>query len=191
MRAAMVTSSEVNILEQAEPSRISLPMRFRSGHGAFVMAIVLAVGVIGWAILNLVVEKARFELVMPGAQASVEAAAAIARLFGALVFILFPQRLSAHRARWIATGLIILGFGGGGAREYFTPNRLFARGEYAALRLADPLDCRRWMLCCRACTEPISCSDGEMDWRVRRSAGRHACPRRNDAGPPARACAVQ
>lgn len=72
----------------------------------------LAVFIVGWAIAILIDDRVRFAIITREGQASVESAAALSRLFGAFVLLLFPHREAAERLRWIAVGLFILALGG-------------------------------------------------------------------------------
>jgi len=72
----------------------------------------LALAVVGWAAATLLLEQLRFAVFAPQAQAGVEAASALARLFGALVLCLFLKDRLGERALWIAGGLLVLGLGG-------------------------------------------------------------------------------
>ena len=60
--------------------------------------------VIAWIIVIFMVEQARFAILAPEAQVGVEAAAALARLFGALVLLLFPIEAAGQRLRWTWPG---------------------------------------------------------------------------------------
>jgi signal transduction histidine kinase len=71
----------------------------------------LAVLVVGWA-ATILVGHARFALAAPGGQAGVEAAGAMARLFGALVLLVFPRPAPSLRLRWVAAGHLVLGLTG-------------------------------------------------------------------------------
>jgi signal transduction histidine kinase len=71
-----------------------------------------------WAAAILLLEEVQFAVVAPEALAGVEAASALARLFGALVLFLFPegarqagQPAGTERLRWVAAGLLALGLG--------------------------------------------------------------------------------
>jgi signal transduction histidine kinase len=72
----------------------------------------LALAVVGWAAATLLLEQLRFAVFAPQAQAGVEAASALARLFGALVLVLFLRDRLGERALWVASGLLVLGLGG-------------------------------------------------------------------------------
>jgi signal transduction histidine kinase len=68
--------------------------------------------VVAWVIVIFTVEQARFAILAPEAQVGVEAAAALARLFGALVLLLFPIEAAGQRLRWVASGFLVLALGG-------------------------------------------------------------------------------
>ncbi len=76
------------------------------------MAGVVSALIIAWMILILAVEQVRFAVLAPRAQGGVEAAAALARLFAALVLFLFPTDNGGQRLRWVAGGFVVLGCGG-------------------------------------------------------------------------------
>src|ERR671933_1315275 len=76
------------------------------------VAVGVAVPMIAWAVVILTLRQARFAVLAPQAQTGVEAASALARLFGALVLVLFPGERVGHRLRWVAGGLVVLGLGG-------------------------------------------------------------------------------
>jgi signal transduction histidine kinase len=69
----------------------------------------LALAVVGWAAATLLLEQLRFAVFAPQAQAGVEAASALARLFGALLLVLFLKDRLGDRAFWVAGGLLVLG----------------------------------------------------------------------------------
>src|SRR5919198_5215471 len=71
----------------------------------------LAVLVIAWSVAIMTIPEARFAVTSPVAQAGVEAASALARLFAALVLFLFPTERSGPRLHWVAAGLVVLGVG--------------------------------------------------------------------------------
>src|SRR5919204_3568247 len=71
----------------------------------------LAVLVIAWSVAIMTIPEARFAVTSPVAQAGVEAASALARLFAALVLFLFPMEKSRPRLHWVAGGLVVLGVG--------------------------------------------------------------------------------
>ena len=68
----------------------------------------LAVLVIAWLVAIMTISEARFAVTAPVAQAGVEAASALARLFAALVLFLFPTERSGPRLHWVAGGLVVL-----------------------------------------------------------------------------------
>src|SRR5919198_2430737 len=72
----------------------------------------VAVPVLAWAVVILTVRGAQAAVLAPQAQTGVEAASALAQLFGALVLVLFPSERVGHRLRWVAGGLVVLGLGG-------------------------------------------------------------------------------
>lgn len=72
----------------------------------------LAIAIVAWAVIILTVQQARFVMISPTAAEGVEAASGMARLFGALVLILFPDNRAGQRLRWFAAGFVILGIGG-------------------------------------------------------------------------------
>ncbi|MDQ3855609.1 MAG: PAS domain S-box protein [Chloroflexota bacterium] len=82
------------------------------GRRTWLLAGGVAALVIGWALAILAVEELRFAVLSPRAEAGVEAAAALARLFGALVLFLFPTDEGGQRLRWVAGGFVVLGLGG-------------------------------------------------------------------------------
>jgi signal transduction histidine kinase len=65
---------------------------------------------IAWAVVILTVRQAQPAVLAPQAQTGVEAASALAWLFGALV--LFPSERVGRRLCWVAGGLAVLGLGG-------------------------------------------------------------------------------
>jgi hypothetical protein len=71
----------------------------------------LALVVVGWAAATLLFEPLRFAILAPQAEAGVEAASALARLFGALVLSLFLKDRLGDRTFWVAGGLLVLGLG--------------------------------------------------------------------------------
>src|ERR671921_1756089 len=94
--------------------RVELPSLsgFLSGYGGVLVAAVLAVLIVAWAALNLLSSGEGFAvLVSDKAVGGEEAAAALARLFAALVLGLFLADAVGWRARWVAGGLIVLGLG--------------------------------------------------------------------------------
>lgn len=83
-------------------------------HGArrnsVVLAAALALGVVAWAATVLTGEH-RFAIPAPQVDWGIEAAAALARLFGVVVLVLFPEERIGGRLLWVASGLLVLGFG--------------------------------------------------------------------------------
>src|ERR671932_2858142 len=71
----------------------------------------LAVLVVAWSVAIMTIPEARFAVTSPVAQAGVEAASALARLFAALVLFLCPTERSGPRLHWVAGGLVVLGLG--------------------------------------------------------------------------------
>src|SRR5919197_1068941 len=71
----------------------------------------LAVLVIAWSVAIVTIPGARFAVTPPVAQAGLETASALARLFAALVLFLFPTERSGSRLHWVAGGLVVLGLG--------------------------------------------------------------------------------
>lgn len=85
-----------------------------AGGRALVWLLVAAAGglALAWAVVILLLEQVHFAVVAPEALAGVEAASALARLFGALVLFLFPGTPETRdRLRWVASGLLALGLG--------------------------------------------------------------------------------
>ena len=72
----------------------------------------VAVPVLAWAVVILTVRGAQAAMLAPLAQTGVEAASTLARLFGALVLVLFPSERVGHRLHWVAGGLVVLSLGG-------------------------------------------------------------------------------
>lgn len=94
----------------------SVPMfgnspRDQHKHRFWLLVAGLAVLIVGWAVLGLISEGTWFAVVSPKAQVGVEAAAALGRLFSALVLLLFPSEERAHRMRWVAAGLVVMAVG--------------------------------------------------------------------------------
>ncbi len=78
----------------------------------WLLVVVLAIPVIVWVALNLWLGEVRLAVMMPGVQAGVDAASALARFFGALALVLIPaDRVAGQRFRWVAAGFVILGLG--------------------------------------------------------------------------------
>jgi len=78
----------------------------------WLLATSVAVLVVVWAVAIFLVPRIQFAVVAPRAQVGVEAAAAFARLFGALVLFLVPVDRGGRRLRWVAAGFLVQGFGG-------------------------------------------------------------------------------
>ena len=75
-----------------------------------VAASVLLVALVGWALVNLLVDGAGFPVIeSEKVRGGEEAASALARLFGALVLGLFLVDETGRRIRWFAGGLVVLG----------------------------------------------------------------------------------
>src|SRR5438067_2134906 len=89
---------------------------FRSAPARDLPVALVAAGaatlIIAWAVVILTGGHARFAVLAPQAQAGVEAASALARLFAALVLFLFPGERAGQRLRWVAGGLVVLALGG-------------------------------------------------------------------------------
>jgi signal transduction histidine kinase len=90
---------------------VRIPDWAGDGRAHLVLVSVLAVLVVGWAAFILA-GHARFALAAPEGQAGAEAAGAMARLFGALVLIVFPRQAPHLRLRWVAAGLLVIGTAG-------------------------------------------------------------------------------
>lgn len=76
------------------------------------LAIGLALAIAGWAFVALFIEEVRFAFVAPRAQTGVEAASALARLFGAVAVGSYALEKPAGRLSWVAGALAVLGLGG-------------------------------------------------------------------------------
>jgi signal transduction histidine kinase len=72
----------------------------------------VAAPIIVWAVMILTGGHTRFAVLAPQARSGVEAASALARLFGALVLFLGPGDRAGQRLRWVAGGLVVMGLGG-------------------------------------------------------------------------------
>lgn len=95
-----------------EPSRVDNRATGQSTtRTAWFTLVALGTLVLGWATLIFAFEPVRFAVLAPSAQAGVEAASALARLFGALVLFLFPDDRFQARLGWIGAGLVVLGLG--------------------------------------------------------------------------------
>jgi len=88
-----------------------MPVERHGSRAAWVVLVVVVSLVLGWAALIFAVEPVRFAVLAPSAQAGVEAASALARLFGALVLFLFPDDRFRARLGWVGAGLVVLGLG--------------------------------------------------------------------------------
>ena len=83
-----------------------------NGLGSLLVAAALAVLVVAWAAVNLLSGGEGFAvLVSDKVVGGEEAASALARLFAALVLGLFLADAVGWRARWVASGLVVLGLG--------------------------------------------------------------------------------
>jgi signal transduction histidine kinase len=95
-----------------------------------------AMAIVAWAVVILTVQQVRFVVISPNAAEGVEAASDLARLFGALVLLLFPDNRAGQRLRWFTAGFIILGLGGlafGDLRLLLQAAPDLNRAMYAAL----------------------------------------------------------
>jgi signal transduction histidine kinase len=72
----------------------------------------VALPIVLWAVAILSIESVRFTVLSSKSQISEEGASAFARLFGALILLLFPVDESRWRLRWVAGGFVALGLGG-------------------------------------------------------------------------------
>jgi hypothetical protein len=82
------------------------------GRRNTLIVVMLAVLIGFWAIVNLTAEGAGFAVLVSGKlQGGEEAASALARLFAALVLILFLVENEGWHLRWVAAGLVFLGLG--------------------------------------------------------------------------------
>jgi signal transduction histidine kinase len=98
------------------PTTARVVARRPQRHGperVVLVAAALAALIGAWLVVILAVDDARFVvLAEPTVQVGVEAAAALARLFSALVLILFPEGKTARRLQWVAVGFVAQGLGG-------------------------------------------------------------------------------
>jgi signal transduction histidine kinase len=78
----------------------------------FVLVGAVALPIVLWAIAGLTLEHVRFTVLSSRSQIGEEGASAFARLFGALILLLFPLDESRWRLRWVAGGFVALGLGG-------------------------------------------------------------------------------
>ncbi|HZU13062.1 MAG TPA: HAMP domain-containing sensor histidine kinase [Chloroflexota bacterium] len=72
---------------------------------------IVAAAILLWTILILSLSAARFAVYSPVAEVGLEAATALAALFGALMLVLFPSAGETQRLRWVAAGFAVLGLG--------------------------------------------------------------------------------
>lgn len=79
---------------------------------AILLATAITLGTTIWALILLLTDRSGFVVYSPGVHVGVEASAGAARLFGALVLTLFPDKRNGGRFAWIAAGLLVLGLGG-------------------------------------------------------------------------------
>jgi signal transduction histidine kinase len=120
------------------------PRRYQQHCLLFASGGALAVLVGAWLVVILAVNGARFVLLAePTVQVGVEAAAALARVFSALVLFLFPGSRTGRRLQWVATGLVAQALGGllfgylaPMADSRFDPNDLNA-STYASLLVSS------------------------------------------------------
>lgn len=91
------------VIDPPQDAQSRLPLLLAAG---------VAVLVVAWAAAIFAVPQIRFAVVAPRAQVGVEAAAAFARLFGALVLFLVPVDRGGRRLRWVAAGFVVLALGG-------------------------------------------------------------------------------
>lgn len=73
--------------------------------------IAIALLIIGWLVIILVADFARFIVLAPTAKTGFEVMLALGQLFGALVLGIFPDERIGPRLRWAATGLLVLSLG--------------------------------------------------------------------------------
>jgi signal transduction histidine kinase/DNA-binding NarL/FixJ family response regulator len=76
------------------------------------LVILTIAGFIVLTILSQTLANPALGSLPPRSVASIEVASAVARLFAALVLVLFPVESFGNRLRWIAVGLIIMAVGG-------------------------------------------------------------------------------
>jgi signal transduction histidine kinase len=82
------------------------------GRRKTLIVVMLAVLISAWAIVNFTAQGIGFAVLVSGKlQGGEEAASALARLFAALVLILFLVENEGWRLRWVAAGLVFLGLG--------------------------------------------------------------------------------
>ena len=75
------------------------------------LAVAVAAAILVWTALAIAVDSVPLALFSPQGQTGVEAASALARFFGAMVLLLFPEERLGFRLRWVAAGFIVLGLG--------------------------------------------------------------------------------
>jgi signal transduction histidine kinase len=78
----------------------------------FVLVAAVALPIVLWAVAVLSFDSVQFTVLSSQSQISEEGASAFARLFGALILLLFPLDESRWRLRWVAGGFVALGLGG-------------------------------------------------------------------------------
>ncbi|HEV2108136.1 MAG TPA: HAMP domain-containing sensor histidine kinase [Thermomicrobiales bacterium] len=81
------------------------------GRFFWYFALLLALALVAWAVAGLAFNRVRLATVALETQVGMEAASALARLFGALVLALSPAGQTGQRLRWVAGGLAVLGVG--------------------------------------------------------------------------------
>jgi signal transduction histidine kinase len=85
----------------------------RRDRWLWILAIGLAIAILLWIVVVFTVDDARFVLLTSRLRSSqIEVASSFARLFAALVLVLFPFGQTRARLQWIAGGFAILGLGG-------------------------------------------------------------------------------
>jgi signal transduction histidine kinase len=94
------------------PSSGARPAPRGSDQRAWVLAAITASITVGLALLTLLLNDALLAVSSEAAQLGIEAAAALASLFGALVLSLLPADNVGQRLHWIAAGFVILSLGG-------------------------------------------------------------------------------
>jgi signal transduction histidine kinase len=109
-RARPERLQRVDVPHPGQPltSRTAFPGNL-GGRPSWVVALVLAIALVAWAVIGLTSDRVRLATVALETQAGMEAASALARLFGALVLALSPMGQTGQRLRWVAAGLGILG----------------------------------------------------------------------------------
>ncbi len=90
----------------------SIPIIRDDDRALWILVLGLAGLIVVWVGAVFTVEQARFVVLVPSAQAvGVEAASALARLFAALVLLLFQAPRTEPRLQWVAGGFLVLGLG--------------------------------------------------------------------------------